>query len=103
VLEKIYLLAKEQYEKYETSFEEDEKILAEDKDLTFNLRNCILYRHGEKVILRFLMNSCQKMLPLLDMDFKVIYKAKSKLNIIVYRKQDRQLPSFQSWKYAEST
>ena len=71
VLEKIYRLAKEGYDKYESSLEEDLKILAEDKNLTFNLSNCLLYRVGEKKILQFLINTSQKILPLLDMDFKV--------------------------------
>lgn len=72
VLEKIYKLSKESYDKYETTLEEDLKILEERTDLTFNERNCVLYRSGEKQILKFLMTSAQKMLPLLDMDFKVI-------------------------------
>lgn len=71
VLEKINRLAKEQYEKYPQSLEEDLKILEERDDLTFNLRNCVLFRSGEKSILRFLINSTSKILPLLDMDFKV--------------------------------
>ena len=44
-----------------------------DKDngtLTFNQRNCVLYRHGEKKILLSLMIYVEKFLPMLDMDFK---------------------------------
>ena len=47
--------------------------MEEDKNLTFNHSNCILFRSGEKQILKFLMNATQKILPLLDMDFKVSY------------------------------
>lgn len=72
VLEKIHTLAKTAYDKYDTSLEEDLKIL-EREDLTFNQRNCVLFRSGEKKILQFLMNTTQKILPLLDMDFKVRY------------------------------
>ena len=72
VLEKIHKLAKDSYDKYETSYEDDLKLLEERIDMTFNERNCVLYRSGEKKILKFLMNSTQKILPLLDMDFKVI-------------------------------
>ena len=38
--------------------------------LTFNQRNCVLYRHGEKKILLALMIYVEKFLPMLDMDFK---------------------------------
>ncbi len=38
--------------------------------MTFNHRNSILYRHGEKKILIALMIFAEKLLPLLDMDFK---------------------------------
>lgn len=42
--------------------------------LTFNQRNCVLYRHGEKKILLSLMIFVEKFLPLLDMDFKTAKK-----------------------------
>ena len=70
VLEKVLKLAKELYEKYPTSLAEDQKIL-EDTELTFNQRNCVLFREGEKKILVFLINIAQKIIPLFDMDFKV--------------------------------
>ena len=44
-------------EKYPTSLQEDVAILKKDEEepiLTNNERNCILFRKGEKVILRFL-------------------------------------------------
>ena len=59
-------------EKYPTTLEEDLKIL-EREDLTFNQRNCVLYRSGEKKILLFLINACTGLIDLLDMDFKVSY------------------------------
>lgn len=74
VLQKILVIAKEQYDKYERTLEEDLKLL-EQEDLTENVRNCLLYTSGEKKILLFLMTSCQKILPLLDMDFKTARKA----------------------------
>ena len=69
-LERLYRHAKEIYDKYPTTIEEDDKILERD-DLTFNLRNCVLYRHGEKKILIYLMEVVKKLLPLFDMNFKV--------------------------------
>ena len=70
-LERLNRHAKEQYEKYPTSYEEDLKIL-EREDLSFNERNCVLFRSGEKKILLYLMKMSHKLLPLLDMDFKVL-------------------------------
>jgi protein-histidine N-methyltransferase len=57
VLQKILYLAKEAYDKYPRTYEEDMKQL-ERTDLTFNERNCLLYTSGEKVILNFLIKSC---------------------------------------------
>lgn len=70
VLEKVVALCKASYEKYPTTYEEDLKIL-EREDLTFNQRNCVLFRSGEKKILLFLISIAQKLLPLLDMKSKV--------------------------------
>lgn len=89
-MNKILVLAKEAYEKYERTLEEDEKLL-EKEDLTFNIRNCLLYTQGEKKILLFLIRSCQKILPLLDMDFKVktYYKYSLSLHFILDSKKER--------------
>lgn len=54
--------------------EEDKNILDNNKDLTFNERNCVLYRYGEKKILSKLLLYCDMILPLLDMDFKTARK-----------------------------
>jgi histone-lysine N-methyltransferase SETD3 len=59
---------------YPTTMEEDKEILDNRKDLTFNHRNCLLYRYGEKKILSKLLLYCDKILPLLDMDFKTARK-----------------------------
>lgn len=57
------------------------RILEEKKgdELTFNQRNCILYRSGEKKILFTLMYYAENILPLLDMDFKTARKTAEKL------------------------
>ena len=68
IMHEFMLEAKLVYERYPTSLEEDLKAL-EREDLTFNHRNCLLYTSGEKVILNFLINTCQKLLPLFDMYF----------------------------------
>ena len=69
VLEKIHFLAKSRYEGYPTSIEEDNEILKRE-DLTFNQRNCVLMRHGEKTILIFLIDMTSVFLKMLDMNFK---------------------------------
>jgi hypothetical protein len=71
----MFFLAKSQYEGYPNSYEEDMKIL-ERTDLTFNQRNSVLFRSGEKKILLFLINTCANLQQILDMDFKV------RLNIV---------------------
>ena len=48
VLNKITLQALTQLKKYPTSYEEDIAILEARKDLTFNQRNAVLMRSGEK-------------------------------------------------------
>ena len=54
---------------YPTSKEEDEEILKRE-DLTFNQRNCVLFRHGEKEILTFLIAMAEVMEKILEMKFK---------------------------------
>jgi hypothetical protein len=69
VLKKIYDLTSAQLLAYPTTIEQDEEQLKDDS-LTFNHRNSILYRLGEKKILIALMIYVDKIMPLLDMDFK---------------------------------
>ena len=69
VLKKIYDLTAAQLFAYPTTIEQDEEQLKDDS-LTFNYRNSILYRLGEKKILIALMIYVDKITPLLDMDFK---------------------------------
>ena len=55
--------------------EDDKHILDNDKgSLTFNQRNATLYRFGEKKILSKLILYCDKILPLLDLDFTAARK-----------------------------
>lgn len=66
--------------------EEDTDLLALDaaqedpeKKLSFNNSNAVLMRHGEKTILRFLMDAADQIIPLFDMDFKSARKASQAL------------------------
>ena len=58
---------------YETTYDEDLEILKR-TDLTFNERNSVLFRSGEKKILFTLMFYAEKNLPLHDMDFPTARK-----------------------------
>lgn len=54
---------------YPQTLEEDMEILKRE-DLTFNGRNCVLFRSGEKEILVFLIEMSDYVLKLLEMKFK---------------------------------
>lgn len=77
VLLRVKQMAEEIYQQYETTLEEDYEVLkkddeaAEDQKLSFNQRNCVLMRSGEKEILTFLVRAADSLVPMLDMDFKV--------------------------------
>ena len=80
VLNKIHLLAKTKYDNYPTSVEEDVEILKKE-DLTFNQRNCVQMRHGEKTILVFLMQMTEVFLKMIDLDFKAAKKEHEALSL----------------------
>lgn len=54
VLAKIQKYAIEQLKRYPTTYEEDLKILETNKEMTWNQRNCVLMRSGEKKVLSLL-------------------------------------------------
>ena len=56
---KILKEANEALNKYPTTLEDDLEILEEDKSLTRNLRNCIMFRKNEKVVLHFLKDCAE--------------------------------------------
>lgn len=64
--------------RYPTSYEEDMELLKR-PNLTFNERNCVLFRSGEKEILIFLLEMGEYILKLLDMKFKDAKKASQTL------------------------
>ena len=55
--------------RYPGTYDEDKEILKR-TDLTFNERNCALFRSGEKEILIFLLDFADYVIKLLDMKFK---------------------------------
>ena len=56
--------------KYETTLEEDKRIL-EEQALTYNEKNCIVLRMGEKEVLHYYINFAERTLKILECD-KVI-------------------------------
>lgn len=69
----IYEICEIQCGKYDTSFEQDLELLAVDdkeKQFTQNERSCILFRSGEKKILKFLMEASVKIRHLYEMSIK---------------------------------
>ena len=69
VWEAIKSMASEGLARYPQSYDEDMEILKR-PDLTFNERNCTLFRSGEKEILIFLIEFADYVLKLLAMKFK---------------------------------
>lgn len=66
---RIKAMAEEALARYPNTLEEDYEILKRE-DLSFNERNCTLFRSGEKEILRFLVEMADYILNLLEMKFK---------------------------------
>lgn len=68
VLLRMKLEATKLLKNYPTSYEEDLDILENNKDLTFNTRNAVLMRSGEKKILKHIIETADIMLKYLNMD-----------------------------------
>eukprot|EP00826_Nyctotherus_ovalis_P028222 TRINITY_DN2228_c0_g1_i14.p1 TRINITY_DN2228_c0_g1~~TRINITY_DN2228_c0_g1_i14.p1 ORF type:complete len:132 (+),score=32.22 TRINITY_DN2228_c0_g1_i14:75-470(+) len=50
LLKELRILAEDSLKKYPQTYEEDVELLKEREKLTFNQRNCIIYRMGEKKV-----------------------------------------------------
>lgn len=70
VLDKIRKMADIQYRAYPTTYEADLKILEKPESLTFNQRNAVLMRSGEKKVLLYLLELCNLGLEYIDMPLK---------------------------------
>ena len=69
MLVKLIEIATKCLKKYPQTYEEDAKLL-ENKDLTFNERNCIVYRSGEKKIYKDMIEMANLGILLLSMDYE---------------------------------
>ena len=72
-------MAAEGLSRYPQTYDEDMQILQRD-DLTFNERNCTLFRSGEKEILIFLLDFSNYCIDLLQMKFKDAKKKSQSLD-----------------------
>jgi len=73
VWSKITAIMSESLSKYDTSLEVDEGLIEMDdkeKNLSYNERNCLLYRIGEKKILHFLLSAAEQIIPLISMNYR---------------------------------
>ena len=71
VLKHFHLLCRKALEKYPTTFEEDEYIYQNEKDISFNLRNCLLLLMSEKTVLSFYIYFCEYCLDLFQLNSQI--------------------------------
>ena len=76
VLKHLRLLCRKALDKYPTTFEEDQYIYQKEKDISFNLRNCLLLLMSEKTVLSFYIYFCEYCLDLfrLNSQIKILSK-----------------------------
>jgi histone-lysine N-methyltransferase SETD3 len=86
-------LAEAGYAKYSNTYEEDLALLQRD-DLTFNNRNCVLMRSGEKEILLWWIEFVAQVLPLLDLPHKELKNAIKKAKLKKYEPYLKEILGF---------
>lgn len=77
VLQYFHYLCKDALRKYPTTYEEDRMLLKTKKNISFNMRNCLLVITGEKKVLEYYMYFCEYCLMLFK---KNEYEIISKIN-----------------------
>ena len=68
VLKHLHLLCRKALDRYPTSFDEDQNIYQNGKNISFNLRNCLLLLMSEKTILSYFIYFCEYCLDLFQYD-----------------------------------
>jgi histone-lysine N-methyltransferase SETD3 len=71
VLKHLNLLCRRALGKYPTTFEEDQNILKTKKNISFNLRNCLLLLMSEKTVLSYFIFFCEYCLELLKLKTQI--------------------------------
>ena len=67
VLKHLHLLCRKALAKYPTTFEQDQNLYQTKKNISFNLRNCLLLIMSEKTVLSYFIYFCEYCLDLLKM------------------------------------
>ena len=71
VLKHLSLLCRRALGKYPTTFEEDQNLLKTKKNISFNLRNCLLLLMSEKTVLSYFIFFCEYCLELLKLKTQI--------------------------------
>ncbi len=71
VLKHLHLLCRKSLSKYPTSFEEDQYIYQNEKNISFNLRNCLLLLMSEKTVLSYFIYFCDYCLDLFKLNSRI--------------------------------
>ena len=71
VLKHFSLLCRRALGKYPTTFEEDQNLLKSKKNISFNLRNCLLLLMSEKTVLSYFIFFCEYCLELLKLKTQI--------------------------------
>eukprot|EP01022_Parablepharisma_sp_SALTPOND_P026613 TRINITY_DN64487_c1_g1_i1.p1 TRINITY_DN64487_c1_g1~~TRINITY_DN64487_c1_g1_i1.p1 ORF type:complete len:635 (-),score=66.34 TRINITY_DN64487_c1_g1_i1:833-2737(-) len=71
MLSKLKIIAEKCLKKFPQSYDDDVKLLANSKDLSFNKRNCIIFRAGEKKIYRTMISMADIGLAVLNKSAKL--------------------------------
>ena len=71
VLKHLSLLCRRALGKYPTTFEEDQNLLKSKKNISFNLKNCLLLLMSEKTVLSYFIFFCEYCLELLKLKTQI--------------------------------
>ena len=71
VLKHLHLLCRKALGKYPTTFEQDQNLYKTKKNISFNLRNCLLLLMSEKTVLSYFIYFCEYCLDLLKLKTQI--------------------------------
>ena len=71
VLKHLHLLCRKSLAKYPTTFEQDQNLYKSKKNMSFNLRNCLLLLMSEKTVLSYFIYFCEYCLDLLKLKSQI--------------------------------
>ena len=81
VLKYFNYLCKDALKKYPTSWEEDKMLLKSKKNISYNMKNCLILIMSEKKVLLYFINFCEYCLKLLKMnEIEIITKVNNDYN-----------------------